>query len=95
MAFLAIGVSRAAAHNRFEEDEDIGPATKVSELLKYVQFRIVGGRVIADSSRQGLSLTTETRDISAGNWERLTLDMSNESPGLRYERQNGSGRGNN
>jgi hypothetical protein len=83
---LTIGISPAGAQI-FEEDDDAGPATKVSELLRYVQFRIVGGRVVADSERQGLSLTTETRDSSSGTSERLTLDMSNESPGLRYERK--------
>ncbi len=65
----------------FEEDE-VESVTKVSELLRQVQFRVVGGRVVADSARQGLSLTTETRDLAGGRWERLTLDMSNDAPGL-------------
>ncbi len=91
---MTIGVSPARAQ-LFEEEEEVGPATKVSELLRYVQFRIVGGRVVADSNRQGLSLTTETRDLSTGHWERLTLDMSNDSPGLRAlrRRKTAQGRG--
>ena len=84
---IAVSGISPARGQLFEEDDDVGPATKVSELLRYVQFRIVGGRVVADSERQGLSLTTETRDVSKGTWERLTLDMSNDSPGLRYERK--------
>ncbi len=83
LALLAIGVSPGRA--QIVEDEDGGPVTKVAELMQYVQLSIESGRIVAGSNRQGISLTTESRDLSSGRWERLTLDLSNTSPGLRYE----------
>ena len=82
-----LACSAAPARGQLFEEDEVESVTKVSELLRQVQFRVVGGRVVADCARQGLSLTTETRDLAGGRWERLTLDMSNDAPGLRYERK--------
>ncbi len=86
LGLATVGGRQARGQQVFEEDEPES-VTKVAEMLRYVQFRVVGGRIVAECSRQGLNLTTETRDVASGRWERLTLDMSNDAPGLRYERK--------
>lgn len=59
-------------------------ATGLASRLRWVSFDIVGGRIVASSVHVGTNMNSSTNG-NDGRRERLTIDLTNPAPNVRYE----------
>lgn len=59
--------------------------TGLASRLRWVKFEVVGGRIVASSVHVGTNVNSTATSSDGGRRERLSIDLTNAAPNVRYE----------